>query len=387
MTPEDGAAAQDRRVDRVAAAGAGLALAAATLLPFASFAANRIVSGTSHSILSAGPSGYALVFLCAFALAMAVRSPAGKRGAALLATVAAATVALSFALGQSAVLLRAGHPDISRVSIGGGAWLVGAGVVVLWFAALRAGASRTARLIAAGLAVAGFLAAALLGGMGQMSIAIEYQNYSATFWSEVVTHLTVSGVSLAIALVIGVPLGIASARVPWLRTVALGVVGVIQTVPSLALLGLLVLPLAAAGLPGIGPLPGIIALTLYALLPIVRNTYIGIAGVDPAIVDSGRGMGMSDAQLLMRVEVPLALPLLIEGVRAAAVLVIGIAAVVAFIGVGTLGVIVFEGFGAQANDHILLGAVPMVVLALVADALLRGLQRVAVSPGIRRESA
>jgi osmoprotectant transport system permease protein len=197
----------------------------------------------------------------------------------------------------------------------------------------------------------------------------------------------VSGVSLAIALVIGVPLGIASARVPWVRATALGVVGVIQTVPSLALLGLLVLPLAAAGLPGIGPLPGIIALTLYALLPIVRNTYVGIAGVDPAIVDSGRGMGMSEAQLLMRVEVPLALPLLIEGVRAAAVLVIGIAAVVAFIGVGTLGVLVFEGFGQQANDHILLGAVPMVVLAVVVDALLRALKRVAVSPGIRRESA
>jgi len=144
-----------------------------------------------------------------------------------------------------------------------------------------------------------------------------------------------------------------------------------------------VFPLAALGLPGIGPLPGVIALTLYALLPIVRNTYVGLSEVDPAIVDAGRGMGMSGSQLLLRVEAPLALPLVIEGVRSAAVLVIGIAAVVAFVGVGTLGVLVFEGWGVQADDLILLGAVPMVVLAVAADSGLRALARAATSPGIR----
>ena len=112
-----------------------------------------------------------------------------------------------------------------------------------------------------------------------------------------------------------------------------------------------------------------------------------VSALRPAIVDAGRGMGMSRRELLFRVEAPLALPLVIEGVRAAAVLVIGIAAVAAFIGVGTLGVLVFEGWGQQADDLILLGAVPMVVLALVVDAGLRALERVAVSPGIRRERA
>jgi osmoprotectant transport system permease protein len=199
----------------------------------------------------------------------------------------------------------------------------------------------------------------------------------------VTTHLAVAGGSLAIAIVVGVPLGVLALRVRWLRTITLGVVGVIQTVPSLALLGLLVVPLAAVGLPGIGPLPAVIALTLYALLPIVRNTYVGLSEVDPAVVDAGRGMGMSGSQLLMRLEAPLALPLVIEGVRSAAVLVIGIAAVVAFVGVGTLGVLVFQGWGEQADDLILLGAVPMVVLAVVADAGLRALARAATSPGIR----
>ena len=189
--------------------------------------------------------------------------------------------------------------------------------------------------------------------------------------------------SLAIALALGVPLGIAASRVRWVRSVVLTVVGIIQTVPSLALLGLLVVPLAAIGLPGIGPLPGVIALTLYSLLPIVRDTYVGLAGVDPAAIDAGRGMGMGRMQLLLRVEAPLALPLLIEGVRAAAVSIIGIAAVVAFVGVGTLGVLVFLGWGEQADDLILLGALPMVALAVAVDAGLRALGRAVVSPGIR----
>jgi osmoprotectant transport system permease protein len=375
-----------RRIDRVAAVGAGMTLAATVLLPFAVFRANRIVNGAAHSVLFGGIAGPVLVALCMVALVAAMWPAARRRGAALLASASLLTVALAWALGQAAVLLRAGQPDISRVSIGGGAWLVAAGTAIVWFAAIRSDAPRSVRLIAIGVAIAGVVAAAVAGGLGHLSIVTEYQTNADTFWSAVGTHVGVAGMSLAIALVLGVPLGVASARVPWLRGVTLGLVGVIQTVPSLALLGLLVVPLAAVGLPGIGPLPAVIALTLYALLPIVRNTYVGITGVDPAIVDAGRGMGMSDGQLLVRVEAPLALPLVIEGVRAAAVLVIGIAAVVAFIGVGTLGVLVFEGWGQQADDLILLGAVPMVVLAVLVDGGLRILQRVAVSPGIRRES-
>jgi osmoprotectant transport system permease protein len=169
------------------------------------------------------------------------------------------------------------------------------------------------------------------------------------------------------------------------RSVVLSIVGLLQTVPSLALLGLLVLPLALLGLPGIGPLPAVIALTLYALLPIVRSTYLGLSHVDPAVVDAGRGMGMNRGQLLARVEAPLAIPLVIDGIRAAAVMSIGIAAVVAFVGVATLGVLIIQGLGFQADDLILLGAVPMVIMAVGVDAALRALGRAVTSPGIRVE--
>jgi len=372
-----------RGIDRVAAFGAAVAIAACVLLPLSVFRANRIVQGSPHTALSTGPAGWVLLGACLAALAVALLARPAARARALPLAASALTIALAWALGRAAVTLRAGQPDISRVSIGGGAWLMAAGCAVVWFASRDYDGASTFRRAAAAVSVAGFAGAALAGGLAHLSIVTEYSDRAARFWSAAGTHLTLAGGSLALAVLIGVPLGVLSLRVKWLRAFTLGVVGLIQTVPSLALLGLLVFPLAALGLPGIGPLPGVIALTLYALLPIVRNTYVGLSEVDPAIVDAGRGMGMSGSQLLLRVEAPLALPLVIEGVRSAAVLVIGIAAVVAFVGVGTLGVLVFEGWGVQADDLILLGAVPMVVLAVAADSGLRALARAATSPGIR----
>jgi osmoprotectant transport system permease protein len=371
------------RVDRVAAFGASAAVVACLLMPLTVFRANRIVAGTSHGVLAAGPAGWLLLAVCVCALAAAVVPLRAARGWLLPVASAAATLALAWALGGAALTLRAGQPEASRVSIGAGAWLIAAGIAVVWFAARDYPEGVVARRIAIAVAAAGVLGAALVGGLGHLSIVTEYGSRADSFWSAVATHLALAGGSLVLAVAIGVPLGVLSLRVRWLRAATLGVVGVIQTVPSLALLGLLVVPLAALGLPGIGPLPAVIALTLYALLPIVRNTYVGLAEVDPAVVDAGRGMGMSSGQLLLRVEAPLALPLVIEGVRSAAVLVIGIAAVVAFIGVGTLGVLVFEGWGQQTDDLILLGAIPMVVLAVAADAGLRAVSRATTSPGIR----
>lgn len=375
------------RVDRVAAVGALIALTAAVALPLAVFRANRIVSGVPHGVWSAGAAGYALAASCALPLLFAFGRRSAARSRALLACATAMALTLAWSLGRATVALRTGAPEISRVSIGSGAWLAAAGIAIVWFAALQRERSRTVRAVAGAITLAGLLGAAAFGGLGQLSLVTEYTQQAARFWAAVATHIEIVAISLAIAIVIGVPLGVVAARWERARSTVLGVVGVIQTVPSLALLGLLVVPLAALGLPGIGPLPAVIALTLYALLPIVRNTYVGLAEVDPAIVDAGRGMGMSRGQLLMRVEAPLALPLVIEGVRAAAVLTIGIAAVVAFINVGTLGVLVFEGWGLQADDLILLGAVPMVALAVAVDGGLRMVQRAVVSPGIRREQA
>lgn len=375
------------RVDRVAVTGAAIALAGGLLGPLAVFRVNRIVSGTPFSVWTGGFFAASIVVACLVALIAALRAPTSARDRVLLVAGATSVVSLAFALGRAVVVLRTGAAEFSRVSIGTGAWAIAAGGAIVWFSALRHDVPRAWRAAVHSLAAAGLVMAALAGGLSGLSIVSEYRAQTGTFWSTVATHLAVAGGSLALAMVIGLPLGVLSARVAWIRSLTLGLAGVIQTVPSLALLGLLVVPLSAIGLPGIGSLPAVMALTLYALLPIVRNTFVGLSHVDPAALDAGRGMGMDRRQLLFKVEAPLALPLVIEGIRAAAVMVTGIAAVVAFIGVGTLGVLVFQGWGQQADDLILLGALPMVVLAVLVDLGLRRLSRAVVSPGIRQEGA
>ena len=267
----------------------------------------------------------------------------------------------------------------ARVSLGVGAWLLVALAAALWFQGDQS-ASRPVRLVALAIGLGLALLAFAVGGLTNTSLAREYQSRADMFWPLVVGHVTLAVSGVAIALVLGLPVGVLAARSPRVRRVAIPVVGVIQTVPSLALLGLLIAPLAALSLPAIGTLPALIALTLYALLPIVRNTYLGISAVDPASLDAGRGMGMSGSQLMARVEFPLAMPLVLEGLRAALVLIMGITAVMAIGGARTLGVLVFEGWGSQAADLTLLGAVPMVILAI---ALTAGCERSSASPSHR----
>lgn len=358
-----------------------VALAGCLLLPFVEFRPNRIVSGTFETVFVAGVAGWALVALIALALVVAL-APGRVRGSLLLVAGAGMGLALLWALGVAAVHLQEGAPAIVRVSVGPGAWLVGLGALIVWFAGTRATASVLVRRIAGVAVLLGIAAIAMWGGLGELSLAREYAVQSRRFWTLVRQHLVLAGAGVGFGVLIGIPLGVAASRNRVVRDAGLGIASVIQTIPSMAMLGLLIAPLAALGLTAIGTTPAVIALTLYALLPIMRNTFVGLAGVDAAVIDAGRGMGMGRLQLLLRVEAPLALPLVIEGVRAAAVLVIGIAAVTAFIGAGGLGILVFQGWGQQADDLTLLGAIPMVVLAVLADVSMRGLRRLVVSPGI-----
>ncbi len=177
-------------------------------------------------------------------------------------------------------------------------------------------------------------------------------------------HLWLVGVSTVFAVLVGVPLGVVSAHWPaWNRPV-LGTANLIQTIPSLALFGFL-LPV-----PWLGDRAdrlAILALTLYALLPVIRNTYTGIRGVDPAVVEAGRGMGLTEGQLLWQVELPLAMGVIFSGVRVAVVVSVGLATIAAFIGAGGLGEFIFRGVAMVNNQLILAGAVPAAVLALLAD--------------------
>ena len=190
----------------------------------------------------------------------------------------------------------------------------------------------------------------------------------------ILEHLFLVGVSTGIAILIGVPLGILLTRKPVLSKPVLGFANIMQTVPSLALFGFLI-PLniylfQVKIFGGIGARTAIFALVLYALLPIIRNTFIGINNVDPAIRDAGRGMGMTDRQLLLQVELPLALSVIIAGVRVATVICVGTATIAAAIDAGGLGRYIFRGLRSNDNLLILAGAVPAALIAIVADLFL-----------------
>jgi osmoprotectant transport system permease protein len=190
-------------------------------------------------------------------------------------------------------------------------------------------------------------------------------------WLATSEHVVLVLASVGLATAIGVPLGIALTRRPaWQRPV-LGAANVVQTIPSLALFGLLIpLPLF-----GIGTRTALVALTLYALLPILRNTVTGIAAIDPALREAAVGMGMTDGQLLRRVELPLAASVIMAGIRIATVIGIGLATIAAPIGAGGLGTLVFSGVASLDNRRILGGALPAAGLALVADAVLGAVER------------
>jgi osmoprotectant transport system permease protein len=177
-------------------------------------------------------------------------------------------------------------------------------------------------------------------------------------------HLWLVGVSTFFAVLVGIPLGILSARRPFWNKPVLGTANIVQTIPSLALFGFL-LPV-----PWLGDRAerlAILALTLYALLPIIRNTYTGIRGVDPAVIEAGRGMGLTNRQLLFQVQLPLSLSVILSGVRVAVVVSVGLATIAAAVGAGGLGEFIFRGLAMVNNQLILAGAIPAALLALCAD--------------------
>lgn len=185
-------------------------------------------------------------------------------------------------------------------------------------------------------------------------------------------HMFLVLISTLVAVAIGVPMGILIARRPRWRRPVLGFANVCQTIPSLALFGFLI-PLPFIG--GVGARTAIVALVVYALLPIVRNTYTGIANVDPAVREAGRGMGMTDRELLVMVELPLAAGVILSGIRVAMVIGVGVATIAAAVGAGGLGVYIFRGVAVVNDTLILAGALPAALVALTADGLLGFMER------------
>jgi osmoprotectant transport system permease protein len=199
-----------------------------------------------------------------------------------------------------------------------------------------------------------------------------FVTHRSDIFQATLTHLTLVSISMLIAIAIAVPLGMFIVQRPALRSIALGIASIFQTIPSLALFGFLI-PIPFIG--GIGTRTAIVALVLYALLPILRNTYVGLTNIDPSILQAAEAMGMTDSQILLRVRLPLALSVILAGIRTATIITIGVATIAAAIGAGGLGTFIFRGVAMVSDAVILAGAIPAALLALIADALLALLER------------
>ena len=384
----------------------GAGIAAALGLAFLTHAPNRLVAGTGISLAHV-----------VHAVSGADGFNAG-RGLALLSTLLPALLLVAgvfmrpargthVLVGVAATLLLAGlvwlaadHANrlagaasgpassMARTSFGGAFWLLAALSGLVATDAIQRLALRPALRLFAGVAVIAPVLALLAGGaLNQLSLLKEYANRHDVFNAALLQHVHIVAASLAPALVIGVPLGMASVRVRgWaraLRPPLFAVLNIIQTVPSIALFGLLMAPLALLaasvpalaqwGLKGIGMAPAVIALTLYSLLPVVRSTAAGLSQVPQPVIDAALGMGLTQRQIFWKVELPLALPIFLSGLRVATVQAIGMAVVAALIGAGGFGAIMFQGLLSGALDLVLLGVVPVVAMAVVVDALLKAI--------------
>jgi osmoprotectant transport system permease protein len=205
-----------------------------------------------------------------------------------------------------------------------------------------------------------------------MSLPAFFLRHGDEIFQATLEHMWLAGVAMLLAVAVGIPLGILVSRKPWLSKPILGSANIAETIPSLALFGFL-LPV-----PWLGERAdrlAITALALYALLPIIRNTVAGIAGVDGAVREAARGMGMTPRQILLQVELPLALSTIIAGIRVATVLTIGVATIAAAVGAGGLGEFIFRGLAMVNNQLILAGAIPAALLAIAADFVLSVLER------------
>jgi len=368
------------RIDKLGVVIAALLAYGAFVAPFANFRANRIVPGEARTILEALPSGLGaalLVFVAVSLVVIVLKTPTLLR----LVLGLAATLALALLIGLAARYLTPPENTYSRVAPASGFWLTSFAFVLLTADALTrlrlSPHARIALLAAVAAAAAGLL---LSGAWDGLSILKEYASRADTFWLEASRHVVLALGSLAAATLFGLPIGILCHRVEALRAGVLNVLNIIQTIPSIALFGLLIAPLgwiavhvpgaSAIGIRGIGAAPAFVALFLYSLLPVVANTVVGLAGVPRDANEAARGIGMTDRQRLFGVELPLAFPVILTGIRIVLVQNIGLATIAALIGGGGFGVFVFQGIGQTAMDLVLLGAVPTVALAFAAAVVL-----------------
>ncbi|AVE71301.1 ABC transporter permease [Enterobacter hormaechei] len=353
---------------------------AAVALPFVNVAPNRLVSGEPRALWQIW-SFTSLLLGAALASTVALAFWPGRAALWLTLLLSEALfIVLFWSAGQAATQMASVESPLARTSIGSGLWLWLALCLLVCSDAIR---RLTPLPVWRWLLNAQFWVIPLLilfsGDLNQLSLLKEYANRQEVFDNALAQHLTILFGTLIPALLLGVPLGIGCYRHPSRQGAVFTVLNVIQTIPSVALFGLLIAPLAglvksfpalaAAGIAGTGLTPALIALVLYALLPLVRGVVAGLSQVPPDVLESAHAMGMSARQCFWKIQLPLALPLLVRSLRVVTVQTVGMAVIAALIGAGGFGALVFQGLLSSALDLVLLGVVPTIALAVVLDAL------------------
>ena len=375
-----------RRANPVLAVLLLAGLAAALGLAFVTQAPNRLISGVGvplAEVVGAGHArGWALTpALLLVAAAFGTPTQAWTRGLTLLGATGS-LAGLTWLAGTHASALVSEDMPLGRTSLGGAYWTMAVLCGLAAAEALRGWSARAGVALIGGAFVVAPVAALLLNGhLDALSLLKEYANRQEVFDAALQRHLLLVAATVVPTVLIGVPLGVLAARRPRTQPALLSVLNLIQTVPSIALFALLMVPLAALatrwpvlahwGVSGIGVAPAVTALTLYSLLPMVRSTMAGLGQIPPGVLEAATGMGMTRAQQFWRVEVPLAWPVWLSGLRVTTVQAIGLAMVSALIGAGGFGAVMFQGLLSSAVDLVLLGVVPVVALAVVADGLFK----------------
>ncbi|GAA3550122.1 ABC transporter permease [Zobellella aerophila] len=357
-------------------------------LPFVSLQPNRIMPGQSIGLLdAANPNTLIplLPMLVLTSLLSLVKTAIRTRLVLTLLTL----ISLMYTVGASASQLLIEANPLARISLNASFWLA-----IFWLAllitdaAIKLALRPLPRLALVTLIVTAVMTLLTSGHWDSLSLLREYHNQT-DFWSQAVRHLQLSLGSIIPAVLVGIPLGVRCHRSPSLKAMVFPVLNILQTVPSLAMFGLLMLPLsllatsypllAELGIRGIGAAPAVIALFFYSLLPIVSNTVLGFGKIDTKVLEAATGMGMSARQRLYLVEFPLAMPVILTGFRVVVTMNIGLVAVAALVGGGGFGTYIFQGLGQTATDLVILGAAPTLLLAflfaIIIDtliALLRG---------------
>ncbi|AXF86078.1 Glycine betaine uptake system permease protein YehY [Ephemeroptericola cinctiostellae] len=360
---------------------------AAFFLPFLTVAPNRMMTPKGEPLQWAQLSGLASmpggVVVLAVALLMMAPFFSNKRLSAIVVLFMVSLLML--VCGE--VVIQQANGRISglstiRVSFGAGFWLL---ILILWLMAMEAVRFLTGRGIYQSLlpfmVLLPLIHLMLSAHSVNLSLYKEYMANRQAFDSALFEHLEVAGITVFLSLLIGLPVGVLAFRRMRLRILLLNVLNVIQTIPSIALFAFLLAPLAwlasrfpwlaDMGIHGVGIAPAVIALTLYSLLPVVRATVVGLQNVPPSAVDAAWGMGMDSLQVLYRVRARLALPVIVSGIRVAAVQAIGLTTVAALIGAGGFGAIMFRGLSSSSVDLIMLGVLPVLALTMCVDAFFK----------------